>query len=234
MKSWGGTIRKSSKTVLLSTVVAGIFLGLFASNGLALAPPKSFKKCVACHQVGEDAKNTVGPQLNALEERPIGSVPGYKYSKALKKFAQENDIWTVNTLGEFLKKPRKYIRGTKMSFAGLKKESERTELVNWLLHTAEKKADTSADQLLGASAAAQQADPEYGQYLSGECVTCHRPGGAEGIPNINGWESRNFIHVLYEYKQEVRKNPVMVTVAKRLGDEEIAALAAYFASIEAE
>lgn len=201
---------------------------------MASSVPKSFKKCVACHQVGEGAKNTVGPHLNLLEKRNIASVEGYKFSKAFKKFAAENSTWNVETLDAFLKKPRKYIRGTKMSFVGLKREEERSELVKWLLHTDDKKADAEGPVLLGASAAALQGDPEYGEYLSGECVTCHRPGGAEGIPTITGWKPKNFIHALYEYKQEVRKNPVMITVSKRLGDEELAALAAYFSSLEIE
>ena len=71
------------------------------------------------------------------------------------------------------------------------------------------------------------------EYLAGECVTCHRPGGADGIPVITGWAPENFIHALYEYKQEARNNPVMITVAKRLADEEMAALAAYFSSLDA-
>lgn len=220
-------------SVIPITGLALIF-GLSTYAFATSAPPKSFKKCVACHQIGEGAKNRVGPHLNTLEERPIGSVDGYKYSKAFRKLAEQNEFWTVESLDAFLKKPRKFVRGTKMSFPGLKNDEDRLALVKWLLHAEEKKSDANTGQLLGASAAALQGDAEYGEYLAGECVTCHRPGGAEGIPTINGWEPPNFIHALFEYKQEVRKNPVMITVTKRLGDEEIAALAAYFSSLESE
>ena len=89
--------------------------------------------------------------------------------------------------------------------------------------------------MLGIEAAEIEGDPEYGEYLSGECVTCHRLSGeVDGIPAIVGWPRENFIHALYEYKQDVRENPVMQTVSKRLSDEEMAALAAYFGSLQAE
>ena len=130
-----------------------------------------------------------------------------------------------------------------MSFAGIKKDAVRENLVEWLLHfdaegnELSDKVDfnSASTELLGASAAALQGDPEYGQYLSGECVTCHSSSGADkGIPAIIGWPKENFIDALYQYKQELRENPVMRTVAKRLGDEEMAALAAYFGSLPQE
>lgn len=75
-------------------------------------------------------------------------------------------------------------------------------------------------------------DRELGQYLSSECVTCHRTAGqnAQGIPKINGWPQDQFIAVMNAYKQKQRDNPVMQTVAGRLGDDDIAALAAYFST----
>ena len=133
-----------------------------------------------------------------------------------------------------------------MGFSGLKKEDQRKVLVDWLLHfdsdgntiVEDNKvtlASTGGSTLLGSRAAAIEGDPEYGAYLSGECVTCHRAaGGDDGIPSIVGWPKKNFIHALYEYKNEVRENPVMRTVTKRLGDEEMAALAAYFGSINVD
>lgn len=73
-------------------------------------------------------------------------------------------------------------------------------------------------------------DRELGQYLSSECVTCHRASGqnAQGIPKITGWPEDQFIAVMNAYKQKQRDNPVMQTVAGRLGVDDIAALAAYF------
>lgn len=81
---------------------------------------------------------------------------------------------------------------------------------------------------LGATAAA--ADVEYGRYLASECVTCHLlEGEPQGVPSITGWETETFIAVLTEYRTRARVHDVMNTIAGRYGDEEIAALAAYFA-----
>lgn len=73
-------------------------------------------------------------------------------------------------------------------------------------------------------------DRELGQYLSAECVTCHRTSGqtAQGIPQITGWPENQFIAVLNAYKTQQRDNPVMQTIASRLSGEDIAALAAFF------
>lgn len=73
---------------------------------------------------------------------------------------------------------------------------------------------------------------EYGEYLAGECLTCHMATGAtEKIPPIVGWGPPALIHALYDYKTGARRHPVMQMVAGSLGDEEIAALAAYLATI---
>lgn len=75
-------------------------------------------------------------------------------------------------------------------------------------------------------------DAEYGEYLSAECVTCHQPSGAnDGIPSIIGWDQNSFIAVLKSYKAKERANPAMQLVTSNLGDEEMAALAAYFARL---
>ncbi len=100
---------------------------------------------------------------------------------------------------------------------------------------------TRVSALLGLVAAvvpgAALADPAqriaFGQYLSGECVTCHlMSGAAKGIPAIIGWPEDGFIAVMQSYKSKTRDNPVMQTIAARLSDEEMAALAAYFATLK--
>ncbi len=79
--------------------------------------------------------------------------------------------------------------------------------------------------------AAHAADTAFGQYLAGECVTCHRKGGEnKGIPAIVGWPSDQFVAVLQSYKLKDRPNQIMQTIAGRLSDQEMEALAAYFSS----
>lgn len=83
--------------------------------------------------------------------------------------------------------------------------------------------------LSGAIAGGAAADVEYGAYLSTQCVTCHRVNVTVGaIPSINGLPTQYFVHALKEYRRGERRNPVMMSVAQALSDEDIEALAAYF------
>lgn len=118
----------------LSLVLVGL-LALSApafANGDADKGEKVFKKCKACHMVGEKAKNRVGPALNNV----LGTVAGtqdFKYSKAMIAKGEEGLVWTAETLSTFLENPRGDIKGTKMSFAGLKKEKDRENVIAYLM-----------------------------------------------------------------------------------------------------
>ncbi len=90
---------------------------------------KLFKKCSACHNYEKDSANKVGPNLWNLINRPKANVEGFAYSKALAEYGGE---WDYEELAEFLYKPKKYIKGTKMNFAGLKKVGDRANLVLFL------------------------------------------------------------------------------------------------------
>ncbi|MEO9824887.1 MAG: c-type cytochrome [Paracoccaceae bacterium] len=91
-----------------------------------------FKKCKACHQVGEGAKNRSGPQLNGVVGRSFAAVDGFKYSKVFQDAAAEGRIWDDAAMTEFLTKPRAYLKGTKMGFAGLKKPDDITAVIAYL------------------------------------------------------------------------------------------------------
>jgi cytochrome c len=82
---------------------------------------------------------------------------------------------------------------------------------------------------------ASASDVAFGEYLSGECTTCHRKDGQDkGIPAITGWPSDQFVAVLQSYKQKDRPNQIMQTISGRLSDQEMAALAAYYAQLKAD
>ena len=91
---------------------------------LVAAGEKVFKKCAACHQVGEGAENKTGPHLNGVMGRTLGAVEGFNYSKTMAEMGASGTVWSEENMAEFLAKPRDYVKGTKMSFAGLKKDDE--------------------------------------------------------------------------------------------------------------
>lgn len=90
-----------------------------------------FKRCAACHAVGEGASNKAGPELNGVVGRKIAGVDGASYSDALKTFGQEK-TWDEATLDQWLENPKGLVAGNKMSFAGLKKEDERKNVIAYL------------------------------------------------------------------------------------------------------
>jgi cytochrome c len=99
---------------------------------LAAKGEKVFKKCKACHQVGEGAKNKVGPMLNGVVGASVAHVDGFKYSKDLLAAKDEGRIWDEALMSEFLAKPKSVFKKTKMSFAGLKKDSEIVAVIEYL------------------------------------------------------------------------------------------------------
>ena len=84
------------------------------------------------------------------------------------------------------------------------------------------------------AAGTKKGDRELGQYLSSECVTCHQASGQQtgGVPAITGWPDDQFVAVMHSYKNNDRDNQVMRTIAARLSEEDIAALAAYFGELK--
>ncbi|MGB0506064.1 MAG: c-type cytochrome [Pikeienuella sp.] len=98
---------------------------------------KVFKKCKSCHQVGDGAKNRSGPVLTAVIDAPAAAVEGFKYSKAMKAAAAEGLVWDVANLDQFLLKPKKFIKKTKMSFGGLKKDKDRAAIIEYLKSVAQ-------------------------------------------------------------------------------------------------
>jgi len=93
---------------------------------------KTFKKCKACHQVGEGAKNKSGPVLNGIVGAVAGQAEGFRYSKPMLAAAEGGLVWNEEELIAFLTKPKSYMKGTKMSFSGLKKEKDIAAVIAYL------------------------------------------------------------------------------------------------------
>lgn len=100
---------------------------------------KVFKKCKACHQVGQDAQNRVGPILNGVVDRHAGAIEDFKYSAAMTAAGEEGLIWTHENIAEYLKKPRDFVPGNKMTFAGLRKEDDIENVIAYLETFSEEK-----------------------------------------------------------------------------------------------
>mgnify|MGYP003396841825 FL=1 len=99
---------------------------------LAAAGEKVFKKCAACHKVGEDAKNTTGPVLNGVVGRTVGTVEGFKYSIPMTDAGAGGKVWDATTLDAYLADPKGFMPKNKMTFAGLKTEEERAAVIAYL------------------------------------------------------------------------------------------------------
>ena len=206
----------------------------FAFADAAERGEKVFKKCRSCHEVGIFAKTKIGPPLNDLIGRVAGSHEGVKYSKAMVAAGEGGLVWTEKALDQYLTRPRDIVPKTNMTFRGLKKSKDRADVIAYLktFFVDEIKVSTGNDPDVSPDILAIAGDPEYGEYLSGTCVTCHQVGGSDqGLPSITGWPQSAFVTVLHAYKNKHRENPVMQQFAGALSNEEIAALAAYFQSV---
>ena len=120
------------KNPTLSALIILATSGLAASAALAqdvTAGKSSFNKCLACHSIGEGAKNKVGPELNGLDGRHSGTAEGYSYSDANKN---SGITWSEAQFKEYIKDPKAKIPGTKMIFAGIKNETEAANLWAYL------------------------------------------------------------------------------------------------------
>ncbi len=117
------------KKLLGIAVAVFAIIPLTANAQDVAAGEKSFNKCRSCHQVGETAKNTVGPVLNGLFGRKSGTVEGYNYSDANKN---SGITWDEAVFAEYIKNPKAKIPGTKMAFAGISKEDEVKDLTAFL------------------------------------------------------------------------------------------------------
>ena len=107
---------------------SGNIIALFASTNAAEGA-KVFKKCAACHSIAEGGANKIGPALWGVLGRTAGSLPDYKYSKAMAAYGKN---WSFEEMNGFLIKPKEWIKGTKMAFAGLKDAKERAAVILYM------------------------------------------------------------------------------------------------------
>ena len=132
-KTPGYAVEVEEATTISSSTEAAveekIDIAALMAMGDVTAGEKIFKKCAACHSITKGGKNKIGPALYNVVGRKVGEVTDYKYSKALAAYDKE---WNFEELNGFLTKPAKYIKGTKMAYAGLRKETDRASIIKYL------------------------------------------------------------------------------------------------------
>ncbi|EPX77030.1 c-type cytochrome [Litoreibacter arenae] len=229
----------------LFKIALAVLFAASASHAAEAGDPEKgkivYSKCKGCHQIGEGAVDRIGPHLNAVFGRRAAAHDGFAYSKSMQRAGVDGLIWTAKTLDAYIENPRALVSKTRMSFRGMDDPEDRANLLAYLrafsddpsnLPEAEPTA-RGTDHDLDPEILALQGDPDYGEYLSSECVTCHQAdGSAEGIPSITQWPEEDFVVAMHAYKRKLRPHPVMQMMAGRLNDEEIAALAAFFKDLQ--
>lgn len=125
--------RQSPMIALVLAGVTALATPAFADDhGDATKGAKLFKRCAACHAVGDGAKHKVGPELNDVFGRTAGTAEGYRYSSAMIAKGEEGLVWDEETLSQYLENPKTMVPGTKMNYAGLRKEDQRKDLIAYL------------------------------------------------------------------------------------------------------
>jgi len=215
----------------------------FCMVGAASAAPADvqtgqqlYSQCAICHQIGDGAINTIGPELTKIIGRKAGVHPDYRFSDSLIGAGADGLVWDEATLDRFLENPRDLIPGTKMNYRGMRDDDDRAALIAYLASFGGENRDAPAAAEtfeVAPEILAIAGDAAYGEYLSGECTACHNSSDADdGIPSISGHSPEYFVTVMQAYKQGAREHPVMSMLARRLSNEEIAGLAAYFETVD--
>lgn len=234
---------------MIRRVLAGFAVVLIAGTVVQAAEllgdpargEKLYRRCSGCHEIGAGAQNRIGPELNRIFGRAAAAEKdGFHYSKGLQRMGADGLVWDYVTLDAYIENPKALVSGTRMNFPGFKNPQDRADVLAYLRgfsdmpqNIPESSPTARAREVdLPIEVLALTGDRDYGEYLASECQTCHQADGDnDGIPAIIGWPTEDFVIAMHAYKRQVRPHPVMQMMAQRLSDEEIAAVAAYFASL---
>lgn len=200
-------------------------------GGNAQAGAPHFAACSTCHALTADADPLQGPHLQGVFGRKVAAVEGFPYSGALLARGEAGLKWEREDLHAFLTDPNGHTPGLLMDHPKIEQEQARRDLLTYMRTASLAPPPAQGTMTLSDEVLGIEGDPAYGEYLAGECVTCHQPDKAgKGTPRITGMTHYDFVYAMHEYRLRARENAAMQMVAGALGDEEIAALAAYFAA----
>ena len=122
----------AASAVAMSLGMPGLAPAQEIDEALAAEGERVFRQCQACHQVGPDAQNRVGPALTGVVGRTAGTLEGFRYSDAMVEAGQNGLVWTEEELETFLENPREHVPGTSMAFAGLRQPEQRDAVVEYI------------------------------------------------------------------------------------------------------
>jgi len=157
---------------------------------------KVFRQCAACHAVGADARRKIGPELNDVVGRTAGTAQGYNYSSAMKGAGKDGLVWSQKTLDEYLANPRAYVKGNRMSYAGLKKESDRVDLIAYLqtFSQAAKKPEPAAPRTAAKEPTATSAEKDKMPAAGPRPLAASAPIPRHGIYHLGRRATPDEIH----------------------------------------
>jgi len=197
-------------------IAAVVLCGTQATADAGGDPEKGaalFQQCSGCHQVGEGAVDRIGPHLNGIFDSVAGDAEGYRFSAGLLRAADGGLVWDYDTLNAFIEDPRALVSKTRMSFRGIRDQQDRDDLLAYLRVFSDNPRDipesaptaVAVDHSVAPEILAIVGDPAYGEYLSGECTSCHQSSGAgDGIPAITNWPTDDFVTAMHAYKEGAR------------------------------
>lgn len=193
----------------------------------ALGAPLFEANCAACHSLTADAGVHSGPHLAEVYGRPAASLEAFRYSPEL---SQTMLVWEGESLHRLL--------SGDIALQGhpvLPDDQMRRDLLTYLRLETRPVPPAPEDVVVPEAVLALEGDTAWGEYLSGDCVSCHNAAsvGSGAVP-IGGWTPAKFVTVMHQYRARALPNEAMQLQAMRLSDEEIAALAAYFAELGSE
>ena len=226
-----GLVRTTLTSLLMAAACAA---GSYATADGEPTLSELAAPCLACHSIDPDGLSHVGPSLAGIAGRKLGADRDYTYSDAFVKKASEGLIWDRETLDRFLEEPQALVEGSSMSYPGVIDPAHRALLLDWLMSDPTGKVAELADANYSGNSDVQEVlaiagDTEYGEYLAGECLTCHQIEDNSGsVPQIHNLTPDYFVNALLEYQKGARSNSVMQSISGALGPEEIAALSTVF------
>jgi len=216
-------------SIYVSTLIA-LFVTSAANAttvGDADAGAKVYAQCKGCHQIGQNAKDRIGPHLNGVFGRKAAAHDGFSYSKSMERAGADGLVWTAQTLDAYLENPRALVSKTRMSFRGLKNPEDRANVLAYLRHFSDNPSDVpeaeptalGTDHDVDPAILALEGDAEYGEYLSSECLTCHQSdGSSEGIPSITRWPTEDFVVACLLYTSEAADDLTRLAFCRRALD----------------